>query len=1027
MKPWFVLLTFAGLFVVFSLSASASPAFADLENLGDNYRLGDTRINQASPDSSYGGNDYIQVGDDGGANMQYGCYLFDISNIPPGKVIDNAQLWIQYSAANGSPSSEIYLMNNTTWNENSLTWNNWGSVDGTALDSEVLNATDWENFEVGDGVQAAYDAGENAAFIIQSTELESNKRWIADAQGSSSHAGTSYLEVWYSDAPPSADNTDLKLLSSDTVYGYTMVDRDNDGYLASEEDLQIRLRFVVYDNNGWDNFHTYVSIIDNSCTYVIENENLGTADAMLDENTGRLIYIYSPADNAPISDAALGGWCVELYVVDIVMWEDNLFLCEHENLGHNLFAVTDFGFHGVDVENLAGHKTHWDFNLYTTGFEINGVSQAPEYVTIVDNNIGTYRSPKQPAVGPYAFENTYTNPTAPGEFYAYAYENRIDGVLATQYYEKPDIPPEWLDFAVDNSIIDNHASDNAVTTTYIEAVFIDDDGLADFDNSTFWIALYDNDGNMVENRVVTENTRKENTNKIVGWFVYDAESDELAPEELGYFSVWAHVADNFGLDNTFSDDSDFQVDEYVVPINFTPTNPYAGWDLIVSGTSYRYVGAASVDAHVIIDSVEGTFTEGSGNSYSENYTVTSPPTACVSVTVYAYDGILDGENTRSYTMNENQKFELFVRFEENYELVDWIPDDNRPIVLLFEGSNGSDNYTLTSNPENIIIDLNGGFVENVKITDNDAYWRRNVVQNYGGELVMVIVGEPGTVGGTTLGDVDDFTFFLQDFTGLYEPPDGVITFKLWIGDNQATINKDYWGAEWRSIAWLVTGTRYQLWMEAENAPIRLIGPFDAFNSSEEKTIQVKPTAQTVESLLPGVSWGVERMSDNVIRMEYKDNYEETITARVTLSNYLGEELQTWAPDNEWFIITYSQATPAEGYFVTFEFSHETHGSFTLTSAVSGGAPPEVGGLGNPFGLPSGITLAALGTMIALTVLGLAFDEKTLHIGVLAIVVFTLFAWRMGWITLPGPFDGLFTGTMLLIAAVLVILTRRWRK
>ena len=457
-----------------------------------------TAEHQAS--TNYGTSAWLQHGDDGGANHRRGYYLFDTAPLPDNAIIDNAVLNLYVTAVVGTPTLELLALDNTNWDENVVTWND-APAHGQSLENDTKTGTGWETWTILDPtyLQAQHDANDNIGLVIKlQSEVSPNERQIVDSKEDAG-GDFPYLTINYTEnagAPPAGDNTTIYLQGLSTTGGEDLIDRDNDGYLTETSDVELRI--FIYDNNGWDNYHAYLSIIDNDGVYMLENENLGPAPFQQTENVGRHKYTYSPEDNT-ISDSALGNWDVEIYMVDIVYWAENT--CSDDENGcpnMGVFAVTDFGFTGVDVVTQAGHSTLWDFACFTTGYLVGGINQAPEYVTIVDNNIGTYRSPKgSGAHDPYHFENTYNDPTAPGEFYAYAFENNIDGALGTQTYEVPNITPTWQDFAVENALVDNHASDNAITSLYIEAVFIDQDGFDDFDNSTFWIALYDNAGNLV--------------------------------------------------------------------------------------------------------------------------------------------------------------------------------------------------------------------------------------------------------------------------------------------------------------------------------------------------------------------------------------------------------------------------------------------------------------------------------------------------------------------------------------------------
>jgi hypothetical protein len=682
----------------------------------------------------------------------------------------------------------------------------------------------------------------------------------------------------------------------------------------------------------------------------------------------------------------------------------------------DLFEVSDLTDNAPTQENLAGHIHRIQDNAGRV--EHGAITLTAAW--IIDNNDGTIAC----AVSGAGYENVYA-PSDNGTVTARFETAELDGVTdgAGLSYMYPNLLPGIVSASADNTLIDNHASDNAITAVQVEIVFQDNDGFDDFVGS-YYISLRDAANVLVDNQAVSDITL-ENENYVVLRILYDAEDNNLADAAMGNWDVWGVARDNWGELNGWRD-AVFDVNDMVIPVVFTPLNPYAGFDLTVSGTSTLRFGAAAVDNHRIVDSVHGTFWQAAGNAYSENYDITiAAPSAVVPITVTGWNGVLDGQTITSYTVSDNQLFQIIVRFEENYELVTWIHDENRPVTIEFSWQGGSLEETLDGYIDNFNIDTGENLIQSIQITDNELYWRRNVIDVYGGEIVMIITGDYGTVGGTAIGDVDQFGFFLQDMTALYEPPGGIMSFRKWIGENLAIVNEDFWGADWKMVAWLVTGSRYQVWMEADGAPLRLIGPIDAVNPAEEKTIQVTAFVSEVVEIYEDIYWAAYRVSDNVLRVEYQDNTDNTTSAYVAINNYRGTLLQAYQPDNSWFIITYSLANPDAGYSVDVQFTHSTYGTFEMNVPIAAAAPPGSGGISNRFGLPDGVTLAALGSFFLMMVIGLAFDSTRVPFGMLAMAIIPTFCWWLGWLNLPGPFDGAFTATMFIVAAVLVILA--WRR
>lgn len=577
---------------------------------------------------------------------------------------------------------------------------------------------------------------------------------------------------------------------------------------------------------------------------------------------------------------------------------------------------------------------------------------------------------------------------------------------------------------VNNSLIDrdlDYAGSGAVLTTTITIRVQDNDGYGEIQPIRLWIRD-GNDSVAVDNLQITDNTIiDENTLDFT--YTYNP-PDNLPDDNLGAFDVQVVTEDIWGA----SDNNDwggdgaalFTVDDLKSTINFDSASPFIGYNLNVSGTHSRIVGTVSIDASWLIDNKHGQFALGASNTYDNTYLISNATAdENVSVTLRTRDAPLDGSSTSSYKTNENVKFEVWVRFEENYGLVGWVPDENRPLDLLFEWGGGTYPYTLTENPENITLPAGETSAKIVKITDNDAYWRYRISELPGGILTFVIVDDPSTVA--------QYRFFLQDYTGLYTPPDGQLLIKSWIGTNLAGINDDFWGADWRTTAWLVTGTQYQIWVRGTDAPLRLVGPIDAVTPTEEKTIIVQVVISELDPIFDYVYWAAWRVSDTIIRVEYQDNLDNTIEAHVGIYDMDDNLMSQYQPDNEWFIVTWPSAENTKSYEVVLTVSHGIYGDFTRSVPIGlmEGPPGVPGGVSEPFGLPAGLTLGALGSIILMFIVGLSFDAIRVQLGVLAMALTTLFCWYMGFLPLPGPYDGAFTATLILVAAVLFALT--WRR
>jgi len=746
------------------------------------------------------------------------------------------------------------------------------------------------------------------------------------------------------------------------------------------------VRFLIYDGSG--------SLVDNATA----QDNAQTSD-----NSNRFTLIFT-SDNWGFADGQLGGFDVTVTVGDNEGYDNDA-------TATDLFHVSDVT-SSQNVENLAGHR----IRTYGTVSAYGGAALNLSEVRMFDNAMGEV----EVSLDGNSWENIRSPPSA-GKFYLTLDAENLDGVTDNFSYEFPNFAPSVVSVEADTGLIDrdmDYTGSGADTDVVITARVHDDDN--DFP-AWLQLTIRDSVDAVVENLDVLAEASYVADNEWEVVITYDAEDNDLSDSQLGAWDVLATVKDNWAAAAENWTVGLFTVDDRYSSINFDPEFPYLGWELTVSGTHSRYVGSSNVSGAWLVDNVHGQQSLGASDSYSVTYAISDASLGeNVGVTVRSFDGTLDGVSTSSYLVNENVMFEVWVRYEENYELVPWVPDENRPLELEFQWEGGTHTHTLDNNPENVVVPSEGIDTSIVKLTDNDAYWRYVIPEYSGGQLTFVIVED--------VSELDQFRFFLQDYTGMYSPPNGQLLVKLWVGENLAEINSDYWGADWRNTAWLRTGIQYQMWVRGENAPLRLVGPIDAVAASEEKTIIVSAITTELEPIFDHVYWSAWRESDNVIRVEYRDNLDNTIEAHVGIYSENGDLLQEYQVDNEWFVVTYASANGEKSYTAVLTVTHGYYGDFALSlpvASLTAGPPGVPEGAPVPLNLPSGLTLGALGSIILVFVVGLSFDAIRVQLGVLAMAFTTLFCWWMGFLPLPGPHNGAYTATLILVMAVLFALT--WRR
>ena len=268
-----------------------------------------------------------------------------------------------------------------------------------------------------------------------------------------------------------------------------------------------------------------------------------------------------------------------------------------------------------------------------------------------------------------------------------------------------------------------------------------------------------------------------------------------------------------------------------------------------------------------------------------------------------------------------------------------------------------------------------------------------------------------------------YTFILNDIVGGYGHPYGKLYFKKWIGPNLVTINSDYWSVDSTCSAYLLFGEKYQIYMMGVDLPIRCIGDI-VMTAETSRIIQTTRIDTELSPLYHYISWNAWRESINTIRAEYQDNLDNTLEASVSIYDKNGNLLTRFQPDNEWFTITWNGAIENESYNVALNISHRNYGSFTINTPIGPTVEP-IPGIGNPFSLPAGLTLAGIGSLILIFVIGLSFDALRVQLGVLGIAMTVLLCWYMKLLPLPGPGGGLYTAILILFVAVLFAIT--WRR
>jgi len=582
------------------------------------------------------------------------------------------------------------------------------------------------------------------------------------------------------------------------------------------------------------------------------------------------------------------------------------------------------------VEGLAHDDSTWVFEEGTTTLTaryirwrwVFGVgASSPRLYTLTLNKVWV--------------ENIY-GVSGDGNFTINVTTQKLDGKVDNSYLF-PNIPPEVVSISVDNSLIDNHKnySDSpAVTATKITVRIRDNDNRDDLSDA--WIAIRDAADALIDNENVwaTRTVVDENTYDVT--LVYDAEDNVLSASQLGSWDAWGYVSDIYGGENWIWDVGTFTVDEWGITINLSPDNSYMGFaygfGITATGTISRVSGAAStVDNSWLRDENAGTFTLGADNTYSQSWTIGAPPgTENLYVRVWGYGGVLDGENYAYYDVNENHLYNIYVWYEDNFDLV---PDgdnenaiENRSYHLTFYFNNRTEEFDLTSNPEEIV--AHGQIPRKVRLyVQDENYWRIRILPEtlWNGDIYFFVAADPGSLW--------MYEFTLKDLTGAYgSSENGQLWLSRYYGDNLMNIHEDYWDLEDTVTAFLMYGEEYRVRLvtperERESTPVLA-------DSVQAKDITVSQFELPDASMIwDYVYWATWWTAENYLKIAYQDNTEATDNVILTIYDDNGNVAYTSVyTSNEW-ALTWTSADPDVAYVVELEINHQIYGFSPIVSRM----------------------------------------------------------------------------------------------
>jgi hypothetical protein len=425
------------------------------------------------------------------------------------------------------------------------------------------------------------------------------------------------------------------------------------------------------------------------------------------------------------------------------------------------------------------------------------------------------------------------------------------------------------------------------------------------------------------------------------------------------------------------------VSDLDVTVNFTPTNPYAGWFLNVSGTGSRNYGATSIDNIIIVDANEGTFIQGAGDSYSEDYQLlTAELSETVSITVSLYDGVLDGENSTSYTTSDNVAYQVELRWEDNGELAILdLGDHDFEVKFWWDVDNVKESawQTITDNVENFIFDTGGENVFLARLRDNNpvSYWRSRVPLEPGGTLEFLIPAEDDNVYKYSFTLVDYTTRFYDGWVRLYR--------------EAGPVSEEWWDASQISYAYLIYQEFYKVRLFGDDGEEYEIQHFQAEDDLTPEPWQAifYTDVENIVFKYDVISVLALRDNNGYIDAQWTGDADTTL---VTINVY-GQYRETLHATAQYvtptsILFEWTTSDNDNIYWVEVETQHSTHGTwsdwFPISATISGAAAASGLGWGFPLAMA---TFAGFG---AIAVFAMLWTKEHSNIAPVALMLMVIF-------------------------------------
>jgi hypothetical protein len=158
---WVILVLFIG--SIFFVSAATAEDTIELEPIADTY------INSSNPDENNGDETYLRVGDARLTNdyIRISYLMFDLSEIKGSIQEATLKLYLKWSWE--ARYIGIHDCDDTSWNEDTLTWNNAPTYDSEAVDSfNVSRTIQWNEWDATDIVKGKQ--GQRVTIVIKARD-----------------------------------------------------------------------------------------------------------------------------------------------------------------------------------------------------------------------------------------------------------------------------------------------------------------------------------------------------------------------------------------------------------------------------------------------------------------------------------------------------------------------------------------------------------------------------------------------------------------------------------------------------------------------------------------------------------------------------------------------------------------------------------------------------------------------------------------------------------------------------------------